>query len=157
MVLEVYVDGSAVGKPQERAAGYGVYFPHNSSWNISRPLEVGPFTNQRAELQAIKAALELLDLKGLPCDAEVVIYSDSTYSIKCITEWSETWRRNNWLTSGNKPVMNQDLIRPCVALYEKRRPALRLQWVKAHATNAGNIKADQLATSAAAAASEKDD
>ena len=40
------------------------------------------------------------------------IVSDSDYSIKCITVWSNNWARNGWKNAKGKPVANQDIIKP---------------------------------------------
>lgn len=113
--------------------------------NVAEPLPAQPRpTNQRAELTAIKRAVELA-----PIDKEVLIYSDSNYAIKCVTEWFQKWEKNGkWLTSGGKPVENRDLVEPVIARIRERERAgarTRFQWVKGHANDVGNVAADGLA------------
>jgi ribonuclease HI len=62
-------------------------------------------TNQRAELTAIQRALEVVDPT-----ADVNIFSDSNYAIKCSTVWYVNWQRNNWTTAQREPVLNKDLV-----------------------------------------------
>ena len=114
---------------------------------MSEPLKGNRQTNQRAELTAILRALEIA-----PRHRDVTIFSDSQYSIKCVTEWSINWRLNNWMTSARKPVENKDLVEQILAKMEER-DALKVktlfEWVKGHNHDAGNEQADRLAVNGA--------
>jgi ribonuclease HI len=109
-ILKVFTDGSY----SEKHSGIGVYIPEYNkkiyvrtkeylkSLNIQDETE----TNNRAELCAIHLALKITkDEKR-----NVVIYSDSSYSIKSLTIWCKNWIKNNWKTSKNKNVKNKDVI-----------------------------------------------
>ncbi|KAK8200628.1 hypothetical protein M8818_005942 [Zalaria obscura] len=165
-MLRIYTDGSALGNGGNGAiAGVGVYFGPNDSRNVSEPLKGERQTNQRAELTAILRALELA-----PRDRPVTIYSDSSYAIKCVTEWFQKWRSNGWLNSSKKPVENKDLIEKVLALLEERerigraagddvsegkgRSRVQFVWVKGHKDDPGNIAADGLAVAGAKEAKE---
>ena len=141
----IYTDGSAM----DGRAGCGIHFarPAMRYPDISEPLRVGPFTNQRAEAQALLIAVDLLDREGIPGTEPVTIFSDSTYSIKAATEWHKTWTANGWKTANGAPVMNRDILEP-LALALQRRSGTRLVWVKGHAKIAGNERADVLAKAA---------
>ncbi|KZF20742.1 ribonuclease H-like protein [Xylona heveae TC161] len=147
-MLRIYTDGSSLGNGINGAlAGVGVYFGSGDSRNISEAL-VGPRqTNQRAELTAILRALEIA-----PKHRDVTIFTDSRYSIDCVTVWYINWRRNNWQTSQKKPVENRDLIEAILSNIEERN-ALKVQtlfhWLKGHADHEGNIEADKLAVNGA--------
>lgn len=115
--------------------------------NLSEPLDGPRQTNQRAELTAIQRALDLS-----PLNRNVEIFTDSSYSIKCVTEWIHNWRRNGWQTSARKPVENRDLIEAVTAKIDERDKVgvkTKLVWVKGHATDEGNIAADSLAVKGA--------
>lgn len=141
--LEVYTDGSCFGNGFAGAVGgIGVYFGENDTRNIAQPVS-GPPSNQRAELEAIYKALRILKTSE-PKDRAVTIYSDSAYSIQCLTTWWQKWERNNWKTTGGKDVLHQDLIRPSLQLL-KELPHVTLKKVKGHSKNAGNDYADALA------------
>ena len=125
---------------------------------MSEPLSGTRQTNQRAELTALQRALEIA-----PRNRPVKIYTDSNYSIKCVTEWYIKWRQNGWLNSTKKPVENKDLIEKVLSLIEQRRNMsqeyssinkVEFVWVKGHATNEGNIAADELAVAGAREARE---
>jgi ribonuclease HI len=107
----------------------------------------GKQTNQRAELTAIGRAIDIA-----PIDRTAQIYTDSYYSIKCLTEWFQKWEQNDWKNSAGKPVENKDIIEPIIARIREREMAkasTKFTWVKGHSTNQGNIGADALATQGA--------
>lgn len=150
-ILEVYTDGSSLanGKAGSRA-GFGVYFGDNDPRNISERLQGEPQTNQRAELMAMLRALEVAPLHQI-----VKIYSDSQYSIKCVTEWAIGWKNRNWMTASGEKVKNQDIIRAVLAKLDERTKAganTYFQWVKGHSANVGNEAADRLAVRGAKSA-----
>jgi ribonuclease HI len=106
-----------------------------------------PQTNQRAELAAILRALQLA-----PPDQNVMIITDSTYSINCLTKWKDGWIRNGWKNSKGVSVLNQDLIKGVLAKIEERKKRgvrTSFEWVKGHAQSPGNIEADKLAVQGA--------
>jgi ribonuclease HI len=100
-------------------------------------------TNQRAELTAALRALEIA-----PTNEEVHIYTDSRYSIDCVTVWHKNWERNNWRTSLGKEVLNKDLVQKILAKMREREAAgsvTKFMWIKGHANIPGNEAADRLA------------
>ena len=153
--VDIYTDGACSGNRRHSArasAGVGVYFGRAHPLNYSAPLRRGPHTNQRAELEALVVALERIEaepsLRGGA--AEVAIWSDSQYSIDCVTKWCRAWERNGWRTASGKPVENQDLIRPLIAQLA-RQPHVALRKVAGHAGVEGNEAADALARAGVAA------
>ncbi|RVX66790.1 hypothetical protein B0A52_08983 [Exophiala mesophila] len=115
--------------------------------NVSEALKGSKQTNQRAELTAILRALEIA-----PRHREVTIYTDSKYSIDCVTNWYKNWQRRNWTTADRKPVVNKDVIMEIREKIEERESLKRntyFVWVKGHANDPGNIAADQLAVAGA--------
>ncbi|KAK0387978.1 hypothetical protein NLU13_4222 [Sarocladium strictum] len=143
-VLRIYTDGSSLanGKVGSRA-GVGVWFGDGDRRNIAERLPGEPQTNQRAELQAIFRALEVA-----PVEQPVQIFTDSQYSINCVTQWAASWSRKGWKTAGGEEVKNQDIIRRVLGRMEERKKngAVTLfQWVKGHAMDRGNTAADALA------------
>ena len=109
--MRVFTDGACThnGRPGARA-GYAVWFPENRDFSESAPLPEGQAqTNQRAELMAIHRASVILDERGFH-DADLVIYTDSEYSINCLTKWLTGWVARNWKTSAGGDVLHRDLI-----------------------------------------------
>lgn len=125
-------------------AGSGVVFPTQAAWNLSKRLTFGEATNQRAELYAILLALEILEREAPGVAATV--YTDSAYSIGCLTKWWPAWVKNGWRNAAGKPVMNQDIIKPILAALEGR--SISFKHVKAHRNNEWNNQADLLARAA---------
>jgi len=104
-------------------------------------------TNNRMEMTAVIEALRALKmLENVPRQA--VIYTDSQYVQKGITEWIHTWKRNSWRTSDKKPVKNQDLW---IELdYLSTEFQLKWEWVKGHAGNEYNEICDAMTQEAIA-------
>ena len=95
-------------------------------------------TNNRMELMA---AIE--GLRALSRVCSIDLYTDSQYVRKGITEWMTNWKKNGWKTAARKPVKNADLWR--MLDEEVGRHDVRWHWVKGHAGNPGNERADGLA------------
>ncbi|QPC75944.1 hypothetical protein HYE68_006696 [Fusarium pseudograminearum] len=142
--IRIYTDGSSLGNGKPGcSAGLGVFFGPGDVRNLSERLPGLPQTNQRAELLAILRAMEMV-----PLNQVIEIWTDSQYSINCVTKWHENWERRGWRTAQGKPVMNLDIIRDILAKKREREAAgavTNFQWVKGHGSNPGNIEADRLA------------
>ena len=98
-------------------------------------------TNNQMELTAAIRALEALTR---PC--EVDFYTDSQYLRRGITEWIKSWRKNGWMTSAKKPVLNKDLWIELHELTQKHQ--IKWHWTRGHAGDKFNERVDQLATAA---------
>ncbi len=131
----IHTDGACRGNPGP--GGWGAVLswgPHH------RELSGGEreTTNNRMELMA---AIQALGVLKHSC--EVVIYTDSQYLRKGVTEWIPVWKKNRWRTANRQPVKNRDLWERLDALSDQHR--IRWKWVKGHAGNPGNERADRLA------------
>lgn len=120
----------------------GVWFGDGDIKNLSEKL-IGKQTNQRAELNAVLRALQIIG-----DGADIEIRTDSMYSIKCATIWSQNWIRNGWKNSRGADVENQDLIKSILATIKKRIGKVDWKHVRGHSGNYGNDQADSLATKA---------
>jgi ribonuclease HI len=143
-VIKIYTDGSSLanGKQGSRA-GIGVFFGDGDARNISERLVGEPQTNQRAELMAMLRALQTV-----PDDQKVQIFSDSQYSINCVTQWAMGWKKKDWRTATGEEVKNQDIIRAILNKMDERKKAKGdtfYHWVKGHSADRGNAAADRLA------------
>lgn len=116
--LIVFTDGSF--RKKYNYCGYGVHFPNKEMKSYGNIFKLENPTNQRAELYAIYSALKrcIIILKTKQYK-EINIYSDSKYSIECLTVWCNKWKKNNWKTKDNKDVSNQDLIKKNLKLMNK--------------------------------------
>ena len=73
----------------------------------------------------------------------IVVYTDSNYVKRGITEWVDNWVKRGWKTAAGKPVKNKNLWIRLNQLYAQSLVDWR--WVKGHNNNPGNERADQLA------------
>lgn len=145
--MNVFTDGGAYNNGKLNCkAGVGVYIPEMNI-EISEKLTDKP-TNQRAELTAIKRALEITS-------GDLVIYTDSMYSINCVTKWYKNWIKNEWMNSKKQKVKNKSLIMDILKLSGERK--IRYIHVRSHQEKPredteeymiwyGNDKADKLAS-----------
>ena len=131
----LYTDGAASGNPGP--GGYGVVLKCDG-----RMKEMSEgfclTTNNRMELLAVIKGLEAIKWDN----AEVHVYSDSSYVVKAINEgWLE-----NWVRKGFAKVKNPDLWMRFVPLLRKHRVAFH--WIKGHAGHPENERCDRLAVAA---------
>ncbi len=144
--VTIWSDGAARGNP-DGPGGYGtvIQFVDAKGTLHEKELSCGyeVTSNNRMELMGAIAGLEALTR---PC--EVDLYSDSSYLVKAFEEnWIGSWQKNGWMTSGKKPVKNQDLWLRLLKAMEPH--AVRFHWVKGHNGNPLNERCDRLATAAA--------
>jgi ribonuclease HI len=135
----VYTDGACSHNPGPGGwAAVLMYKEHHKE--ISGGEEVT--TNNRMELTAVIEALSRLKE---PC--RVKVHSDSAYIVNCMQQkWYEKWAKNGWMTSGKKPVENQDLWKKLLALMEKHD--VEFVKVKGHSNVTWNNRCDELARAA---------
>jgi ribonuclease HI len=133
----IYTDGACKGNPGP--GGWGVLL---RSGTLEKELFGGEpaTTNNRMELMAVIEALSALKR---PC--HVVLHLDSEYVRKGITEWIHGWKAKGWLTAARQPVKNADLWKRLDALVASGGHTIDWRWVKGHAGDPGNERADALA------------
>ena len=133
--ITIYTDGACRGNPGP--GGWGAIL---SNTNSEKELYGGEkdTTNNRMELIATIEAL-----KALKKQCEVDLYTDSTYVKNGIQQWLANWKKNNWRTAARKPVKNQDLWEALDL--QTQRHNVSWHWVKGHAGDPGNERADELA------------
>ncbi|MES2049363.1 MAG: ribonuclease HI [Pseudomonadota bacterium] len=133
--IEIYTDGACKGNPG--VGGWGALLIAGTK---EKELFGGEkdTTNNRMELMAVIQALGVLKR---PCN--IVLHCDSQYVLKGITEWITGWKAKGWKTASRAPVKNVDLWQ---ALDQARtQHKIEWKWVKGHAGDPGNERADQLA------------
>lgn len=134
-IVTIYTDGACSGNPGP--GGWGAVLKYNGT---VRELKGGEAqtTNNRMEL---KAATEALNVLRRPCEVE--LHTDSQYVKNGLTSWIARWKKNGWKTADGKPVKNVDLWQALDAAVE--RHTIRWHWVKGHAGDEWNERADKLA------------
>jgi ribonuclease HI len=133
--IEIYADGACKGNPGPGGWGAWLAFDGHEKELCGGELLT---TNNRMELTAVIRALE-----ALKRSSKVKIYTDSVYVQKGITEWIHGWKTRGWRTSDKKPVKNEELWRELDSLSQQHK--IEWIWVKGHAGDAGNERADALA------------
>jgi ribonuclease HI len=130
--MRVFTDGSCTSNGRKGAkAGFAAWFPDHPSWSSAlRVPDNEDQTNNRAELSAIQLAVKTLEDRG-EIDCDLVIYSDSEYSINCLTAWLPGWMSRGWKTAAGKDVLHQDLIKDITSHLSKFK-SHRFVHVKAH-------------------------
>ncbi|MFW5714462.1 MAG: ribonuclease HI [Brevefilum sp.] len=135
--VTIYTDGACQGNPGP--GGWGAILRYGRH---EKELSGGEkdTTNNRMEL---RAALEAL--RSLNESCQVILFTDSEYLKKGITEWLANWKRRNWHRKGGK-LANVDLW---MKLDEEiSRHQIRWRWVRGHAGNVMNERVDKLARKA---------
>lgn len=134
-IVVIYTDGACSGNPGP--GGWGAFLQYNGKTKELCGGEVET-TNNRMELTAAIEAINSLKRSTI---AE--LHTDSTYVKDGITKWMVNWKRNGWKTAAKKPVKNKDLWLALDEAISKHQ--IRWKWVKGHAGDPGNEKADELA------------
>ena len=136
--VEIWTDGGCKGNP-----GPGGWAAILVARGTEKELSGGEATttNNRMELTAAIAALE-----ALTRSCSVALHTDSQYVRDGITQWLGNWKRRNWRTADKKPVKNVDLWQRLDAA--SARHTVDWRWVRGHAGDEMNERADKLATAA---------
>lgn len=137
-LVEIWTDGGC--RPNPGPGGWGAILRFR---DVERELSgsEAATTNNRMELTAAAAALEALKR---PC--RVMLHTDSEYLRNGITRWSTGWARRNWRNAAGDPVANIDLWQRVLAAARQHR--IEWRWVRGHAGDPMNERADRLATEA---------
>ena len=134
-----YTDGACSGNPGP--GGWGVLLIAREGDRVVKERELcggeADTTNNRMELLAAISALEALDRP-----TSVVMVTDSVYVKNGISEWIAAWKRNGWRTSEKKPVKNIDLWQRLDEAASRHQ--VTWKWIKGHAGNLENERADRL-------------
>jgi ribonuclease HI len=133
--VSIWTDGACSGNPGR--GGWGVVMTAGAHRKELSGGEAAT-TNNRMELMAAIKALE-----ALTRSCEVDLHTDSAYLRGGITTWLDDWKNNGWRTASKKPVKN-------VELWQRLEDAaaghkIRWHWLKGHAGDAMNERADELA------------
>ena len=135
--IVIYTDGACKGNPGP--GGWGALLIEGGVEKELFGGELGT-TNNRMEMTAVIEALS-----ALPQPSQVTLHLDSEYVLKGITEWIHGWKARGWRTAAKQPVKNVDLWQKLDAVVAGSKHKIDWRWVKGHAGDPGNERADGLA------------
>ncbi|KAK6188968.1 hypothetical protein SNE40_005035 [Patella caerulea] len=142
--VEVYTDGACFNNGKNGAcSGIGVFWGVNDKRNTSEKL-AGRQTNNRAEIHAARVAIEQAKKRKIK---NLILHTDSEFLINSITKWIKGWKRNGWILSSGKPVVNKDDFQEL----DEALKGINVKWVhvRGHCGIPGNEAADRLANEGA--------
>jgi ribonuclease HI len=141
--LIIFADGASSGNPGPGGWGAIIATP------TGQVTELGggdpQTTNNRMELLAtLKALTQIRGYSG-----KVVVYTDSVYVIRGITQWIWGWRKNGWKTAEGQEVVNQDLWKALSGELAQQKEKVKVDWkhVRGHSGVPGNERVDEIAVS----------
>ena len=144
-ISKLYTDGACSGNPGPGGWGSVAYFDDGNCHELGGREKAT--TNNRMEMQAAIAALQFFAATNQtsPC----VLYTDSEYLIKGITQWVKGWKKKGWKTAAGKPVLNQDLWETLELLdrqvQSQTKTPISWQHVRGHSGDIGNERCDTIA------------
>src|SRR5262245_54863405 len=137
-IVEIWTDGACSGNPGP--GGWGAILRYGDTEKQLSGGEAAT-TNNRMELMGAISALE-----ALKRPSKVKLNTDSKYVMDGVTKWIHGWKKNGWKTADKKPVKNEDLWRRLDAIVATHQ--IEWKWVKGHADDVMNNRADDLARAA---------
>jgi ribonuclease HI len=141
--VHIYCDGGCDPNPGKAGSGVVVY-QTGKLVEMYHGLFEPNGTNNTAELNALHQAMLLAEGK-LGEGLTVQILSDSSYSVKAMTEWAAGWQAKSWKRKTGE-LANADLIKTMYDLYCRIERDISIIHVKAHSGIEGNELADRLST-----------
>ena len=136
----IHTDGSCIGNPGP--GGYAAILEYRGQ---EKELSGGfrRTTNNRMEILAVIVGLEALKER-----CAITVYSDSRYVVDAVEKgWAKKWRASGWMRNKRERAVNPDLWERLLSALDKHE--VELKWVRGHAGNPGNNRADRLALAAA--------
>ena len=131
-----FTDGACSGNPG--VGGWGVVIIEDNKNEFFLNGGDKNTTNNKMELTAAIKALKTFEKKST-----ITLITDSKYVKDGIQSWIQNWKKNGWKTAAKKPVKNKELWIELDELIARHN--ITWEWVKGHAGNTHNEKADYLA------------
>ena len=135
-MITIYTDGACSGNPG--VGGWGVVIIDDNKNETFLNGGDNDTTNNKMELTAAIQALKAIEKKSA-----ITLITDSKYVKDGIQSWIQNWKKNGWKTAAKKPVKNKELWIELDVLIARHN--ITWEWVKGHAGNTHNEKADYLA------------
>ena len=144
----IFCDGACSGNPGP--GGWGAIVALNDE--VCELGDRAPSTtNNRMEMSALLESFKYVYQHPQFTEIEeVLIYTDSVYVIRGMTQWIFGWKNRGWKTAENKDVINKDIwqqLEIIISQIKNKRPELKLHWnfVRGHTGVDGNERCDKIA------------
>ncbi|HEY9682569.1 MAG TPA: ribonuclease HI [Oculatellaceae cyanobacterium] len=148
--ITIFTDGACKGNPGPGGWGCIIATPDGNIREMGGGAK--DTTNNRMEMAAAIRALDALELKS-PCP--ILLYTDSTYLIRGVTQWIWGWRARGWKTAEGKDVANRDLWQDILQAVTRLKPStIEWRYVRGHSGYPGNERCDEIAVSFASGKNE---
>lgn len=137
----IFTDGACTGNPGPGGWAAITTFPDGT---VNEQGGGNPeTTNNRMELVGPIRALNALDPETV---TDIVLYTDSTYVIRGITQWVWGWKKRGWKNAEGNEVSNKDLWEELSRQVARLKP-VEIQWkyVRGHTGVPGNERCDEIA------------
>ena len=141
--IVIFTDGACSGNPGPGGWGSIVALPEGTVRELGGSNK--ETTNNRMEMVAALRALAILET---PPNCPIIVYTDSEYLIRGITQWIWGWRSRGWKNSEGKDVANRDLWEELSRHVGRLKPAtIEWKYVRGHSGYPGNERCDEIARS----------
>jgi len=137
--IKIWCDGGSRNNGKPNNIGGWAFLLTYKSHILSKSGHAYNTTNNEQELTALINALKQIKTTDIP----IIVYSDSQYVIKGLTEWRKGWESRNWLNAQKNPVANKELWIELFSLHD-RQSMIEYKWVKGHSDDEGNNFVDRL-------------
>ncbi len=139
----IYTDGACTGNPGPGGWAAIVSLPDGTVQELGGGVK--ETTNNRMEMAAAIRALAMLEPKE---QTPIVLYTDSSYLIKGITQWIWGWRSRGWKSADGKDVANRELWEELLRQVTRLKPSnVDWRYVRGHSGFPGNERCDEIAVS----------
>lgn len=136
----IFTDGACTGNPGPGGWAAIMAFPDGQVRELGG--KASETTNNRMEMMGPIKALASLDA---PVNKPIVLYTDSTYVIRGITQWIWAWRSRGWKNAEGKDVSNRDLWEELSRQVMRLKPtAIDWKYVRGHTGVPGNERCDEI-------------
>ena len=137
----IYTDGACTGNPGPGGWACIVSLPDGNIHELGGGVK--ETTNNRMEMAAVIRALAMLEPKE---QCPIVLYTDSSYVIKGITQWIWGWRSRGWKSADGKDVANRELWEEMLRQVTRLKPStIDWRYVRGHSGYPGNERCDEIA------------
>jgi ribonuclease HI len=139
--VKIFTDGGCEPNPGEAGSGVAVY-RDNKVVELWYGLYNPTGTNNTAELNALHQGL-LIAQGEIAAGKTAAVFSDSQYSIQCVTQWAVGWEKAGWKKKGGE-IKNLELIKDIYALHQTLKDKVQVLHVNGHVGLQGNELADRM-------------